>query len=42
MAEETKKPESVILEWTADRLHYIADKVFAIVPVQHQADKYFV
>jgi len=30
MAEETntKKPESVILEWTADRLHYIADRVF--------------
>ena len=28
MAEEIKKPESVILEWTADRLHYIADKVF--------------
>lgn len=28
MAEETKKPENVILEWTADRLHYIADRVY--------------
>ena len=28
MAEETKKPESVLLEWTADRLHFIADRVF--------------
>ena len=28
MAEETKKPETVLLEWTADRLHYIADRVY--------------
>lgn len=30
MAEETiaKKPETVLVEWTADRLHFIADKIY--------------
>jgi hypothetical protein len=28
MADETKKPTKILVEWTADNIKYIADKVF--------------